>query len=351
MTDTPASTWLPDELEAVPACPLCGDRHRVLMHRGLTDCVFRAVSGEWTLYRCTGCTGGYLDPRPTPESIGRAYRGYYTHGVADHAVVRRVGHVRRWLHDLVNGYQNHRYALDRDPSTPAGRWLLPLVPPLRAAADAEVRHLPRPPHGQPRLLDVGCGNGGFLALVRSAGWQVEGIDFDAEAVETARSRGLTVHHGGFETLSDRNACFDVVTLSHVIEHVHDPLALLSRIHGLLKPGGTLWLETPNLDSLGAMRFGVFWRGLETPRHLVLFTPHSLRRALEATGFVSLRQHWRALSLFGIFAESEALARPDQGAPASYRGLPPIGAVMSELREMVRPSTREFLTFTACKAWT
>lgn len=340
--------WPQADLEAVPHCPICGCGERTLLYKGLVDRVFCVADGAWDLYRCAQCASGYLDPRPTHESIGRAYADYYTHDVEDRPVVRRKGRVRSLLHDLVNGYQNRRYGLRRSPALSIGRWLLPLLPPLRTAADAECRHLPSLPTGGGRLLDVGCGNGGFLMLALQAGWQVEGLDLDMGAVQAARSRGLEVHHGGIEVLGERSACYDVITLSHVIEHVHDPIATLRRLYALLKPGGVLWLDTPNLSSLGAVRFGPHWRGLETPRHLVLFCPASMRNALTMAGFHSFRRYWRGLSLFSVFAQSEALAHDELANNASRQGHPPLSDVLAELREMVQPTRREFLTLLARK---
>jgi len=340
--------WPENDLEAVSHCPVCGSNARSLLHKGLTDRVFGVADGQWDLYRCSQCASGYLDPRPTSASIGRAYAGYYTHDAEDHPIVRRKGRIRSLLHDLINGYQNRRYGLKRSPASALGPWLLPFLPSLRTAADAECRHLPPPPSTGGRLLDVGCGNGGFLMLARQAGWQVEGLDFDAGAVRAARSRGLEVHHGGIELLEQRTACYDVITLCHVIEHVHDPIATLRRLHALLKPGGRLWLDTPNLASLGAERFGPHWRDLDPPRHLVLFTHPSLIDSLSRTGFRSIQQYWRGMSLFDVFASSEAIEGGSKGSGASHQGRPPLRDVLAELREMIQPSRREFITISARK---
>jgi 2-polyprenyl-3-methyl-5-hydroxy-6-metoxy-1,4-benzoquinol methylase len=342
------NSWPQSDLESVPHCPVCGSAERRLLYIGLTDRVFGVADGAWDLYRCGQCASGYLDPRPTPDSIGRAYVDYFTHDVEDHPIVRRKGRIRSLLHDLINGYQNRRYGLQRSSALSIGRWVLPLIPSLRTAADAECRHLPPLPAGGGRLLDVGCGNGGFLLLAQQAGWQVEGLDFDSGAVQTARSRGLEVRHGGIEVLDGRNSCYDVITLCHVIEHMYDPIVTLRRLHALLKPGGVLWLDTPNLSSLGALRFGPHWQALDPPRHLVLFTPSSLVNSLVAAGFRSYKQHWRGMSLFGVYAPSEAMANGGVGINTSHKGRPPLRDVLAELREMVQPARREFLTFSARK---
>jgi SAM-dependent methyltransferase len=266
----------------------------------------------------------------------------------DHPLVRRKGTLRTFVHDALNGYRNARHRLRREPAMKSGRWLVPLVPPLRAAVDAECRHLPMLPDHGGRLLDIGFGNGAFLKLATEIGWSAEGIDFDPSAVEAARSRGLEVRCAGVEDLADEPSGYDVITLSHVIEHVYDPPALLRAICRLLRPGGLLWLETPNLDSLGHIRFGRDWRGLEPPRHLTLFSVDSLRFALTEAGFTRLRQRWRGLSVFDVLPASEAIKNGRNPQTASREGKPPFREILAEFHEMLVPRKREFLTFIARK---
>lgn len=342
--------WPSNDLEAVLACPVCGSRAAKPLYDDLTDRVFGAAPGVWSLKRCDTCGSGYLDPRPTRASISEAYKGYYTHSTSDHPLVRPIGRIRSALHAALNSYENVRWGTKRGHAAQLGRWLIPLIPPLRAAADAECRHLPVVA-ADCLLLDIGCGNGGFLALAQEAGWSVEGLDFDAAAVATAQSRGLPVQLGGIEILNDYCERYDVITLSHVIEHVHDPVLLMRRLFELLKPGGQLWIETPNLASCGSNDFGRNWRGLEPPRHLVLFNRSSLARLLASTGFQSVKQHWRGMTVFEIFAASEAIANGRLGKDGSYHGRPPWRALIAEIYEMFTPAKREFLTFTARKPTT
>jgi 2-polyprenyl-3-methyl-5-hydroxy-6-metoxy-1,4-benzoquinol methylase len=346
MSESPRP-WPQADLEAVPYCPICGSHERSVLYNGLTDRTFCVADGAWDLYRCVHCTSGYLDPRPTPESIGRAYAGYYTHDTEDHPIVRRKGRVRSLLHDLINGYQNHRYGLQRSPALPIGRWLLPLLPSLRTAADAECRHLPPLPTGGGRMLDVGCGNGGFLMLARQAGWQVEGLDFDVGAVETARSRGLEVHHGGIEVLGNRTACFDLITLSHVIEHVHEPQALLQALHSLLKDGGRLWLETPNIGSYCATEFKDDWRGLEPPRHLSVLSWSGLEKILDGAEFGERKYFWHGVSAASVYMSSQFI-RSNRLSVFEPRPLTILNAILCDVIEMFFPKRREYLTVSVTK---
>jgi 2-polyprenyl-3-methyl-5-hydroxy-6-metoxy-1,4-benzoquinol methylase len=198
------------------------------------------------------------------------------------------------------------------------------------------------------LLDVGFGNGGFLKIAAEMGWQAEGIDFDPKAVEVARARGLSVKCASVSELALLGEQYDVITISHVIEHVHDPIDVLKNLHRLLKPGGCLWLDTPNLESFGAKRFGSNWASLDPPRHLTLFTPAAIRASLGRAGFADIQQHWHGMVLFSIYAESEVITRGGCALDARHQVMPSLAAIIAELKEMVFPSRREYLTLTARK---
>lgn len=345
--------WPADELERVPACPICGGAERTVLHEHLVDNVFFAAPGTWTLHGCSQCGGAYLDPRPSPASIHRAYANYYTHqqtaGKDDYAALSPLRKLRR---RLVNGYTNWRYSTSAQPASSLGVLTAFAVPSLKKVLDRQYRHLPRLPQRGGRLLDVGCGDGSFLELARTCGWDVVGLDPDPKAVANAARQGLTVHEGGIEYFSGRSELFDVITLNHVIEHVYEPVKVLEACHALLKPGGQLWLETPNIDSLGHARFQKNWRGLETPRHLVLFNRNSLVRALIHAGFLAPRGQTRPSACPGMFQASFAVAHgrfPHEAHDAvAMPGALKWQAGMAVLAERLLSSRQEFLTLTALK---
>jgi SAM-dependent methyltransferase len=117
------------------------------------------------------------------------------------------------------------------------------------------------------------------------GWEVEGQEVDAEAAAVARRVfGLTVHLGRLEEAAFPSDRFDVITMSHVIEHLHDPVTLLRECRRVLKKDGSLVVATPNPESFGHSRFGAAWRGLEPPRHLYLFSSRALHNTAVQAGF-------------------------------------------------------------------
>lgn len=336
-----AGEWPVDGLETVPACPLCGSSAKSMLHSGLRDYAFKTAPGAWTLQQCGGCGCAFLDPRPNVASIGLAYESYYTHA---------SGPAGSWFERLrrriAHAYLNHRYGTSYSDALPGGQYLVALIPAARGYLDAtEARHLGRP-EGDAHLLDVGCGNGAFLRFASQQGWKAEGIDSDPAAVAAARATGCEVVLGELESLPPRGYQYQQITLSHVIEHVHDPLKLLRQCFDLLAPGGRLWLETPNLQSLGHTVFGSAWRGLEPPRHLVLFNRSVLTSALAATGFegVAFRSH-PGVSVY-MWLTSRKIAR-ESGRYAKTLGRKllgqPAAVFLAETRAAYQPHGGEFLT--------
>jgi SAM-dependent methyltransferase len=336
--------WPSGGVETVGACPVCGSAKRDLLFTGLEDRIFDCAPGKWDMQRCRECGSGYLDPRPTAETIGLAYREYHTHQPQERLPASQLSGLRRLRRSMANGYKNWRFGTDLQPSSKLGKVAAFLVPGWRAILDRQYRNLSRGSAG--RVLDVGCGDGGFLENAVSIGWSAVGTDFDPTVVDNARKRGLDVRLG---TVDGIEGPFDVVTLSHVIEHVYDPHEVLRACFEVLAPGGRIWIETPNIDALGLKWFGRHWRGLEPPRHLVLFNSRSLALALERAGFqspVSLKSPSAALGMVTMSKALQAGENPADVAPlsASVR----LQVATMRIIEHFNPTRREFLAVVASK---
>jgi SAM-dependent methyltransferase len=281
--------WPTDELELLGRCPACGDPRRHVRFSDLSDDSFAVAPGKWVLYGCDGCTAAYLDPRPSEQSIGRAYARYYTHDAGEGSTEPLYFWTRSDLPSrLKTHYLNTQHGYDFPGSHWLGHGLISRMASKRTALDFQIRHLPSPKGRAQSLLDVGCGNGAFVATATALGFLATGIDPDPRALENGRRRGLDIRTGILPDPSLSASSFDHVTLSHVLEHLHRPREALDQCLSLLRPGGRLWLSQPNLGAIGLENFGRSWRGLEAPRHLTLFSFASLKQLLTSIGFADIR---------------------------------------------------------------
>jgi 2-polyprenyl-3-methyl-5-hydroxy-6-metoxy-1,4-benzoquinol methylase len=278
----PDADWPQEDLEKVPACPVCGASDRTLEYKGIRDRWFFTAPGRWNIYRCSGCGTGYLDPRPNPSTIGLAYSSYYTHVPASAAETKPTS---AWRHHRIaqrNAYLNEIYGYNLCPAAKRPPRLVSLA--RRQRWDKHVCYLRFPGAGA-KLLDVGCGNGRFMMQMRDFGWNVVGVEPDPASANQAIRAGLNVYTGSLDTIENiENCSFDAVSLHHVLEHLHHPLKTLRRCWQLLKPGGVIVIATPNFASSGHRAFGQDWFALQPPTHLTIFTADSLRKALLSAGF-------------------------------------------------------------------
>lgn len=335
-------SWPVDGLEHVKKCPVCDEENRTLLHSDLTDRIFFAAPGKWTMWRCVRCRSAYLDPRPTPETIGLAYANYYTH--AEHREHQSSSWIEWLRNSLGNDYRNARFNTRLRPAIPfVGRRMVRLFPHIRRRIELEYRCLPRW-RKQARLLDIGCGNGEFLYLVRRAGWQIAGVEPDNNARKIAKDSGIAVRPS-LRDWEDAKDSFDFATASHVIEHVHDPRQFLCDIHDLLRPQGRLYIQTPNIDASTHQRFGKYWRGLEPPRHLVLFTRQSLVDALGKAGFRVLQYIDVPEAEDFLVEQSRAIAEGISPQSCLRVSEPPPAAIALQLDNA---TNAEFLTLVAEK---
>ena len=138
---------------------------------------------------------------------------------------------------------------------------------------------------------------------------------ESEAIQGSFSQGYRV---GFETVgknvtvtfeildNDREK-FDFITLAHVIEHVHDPYKTIKTCFELLNRKGKIWIDTPNIESLGLQIYGRSWLGLDCPRHLVMFSNNSLYLLLKKAGFKNIKNQPYRPVCENTFRQSSAIS--------------------------------------------
>jgi 2-polyprenyl-3-methyl-5-hydroxy-6-metoxy-1,4-benzoquinol methylase len=141
---------------------------------------------------------------------------------------------------------------------------------------------------RPRLLDVGCALGFMLQEAKAAGWDSVGVETSEFAAHYAATHtGCPVHAGTLQKVAFPGDSFDVVTLMDVIEHVPDPLPLMTEIHRILRPGGVVFLVTPNFSSIFVRLYGPSAYGVWPDQHVVYFQPSTMKKLLRRAGFASV----------------------------------------------------------------
>lgn len=260
-------------------CYHCGAAGHNL-YQQLEDLMF-GVPGKWDFLQCPDCGLAWLKNQPIVEDIPRLYENYYTHAdVEPDGIFKRVVKVGIPVHDF--GYSpNISY-----PRLAA--FIASKVGPLKEVAAHSVMWQRAQQGG--KILDLGCGAGAILSHLQEMGWQVFGTEPDPKAVDAARKLLKTgdIFGGFLEDANFEENFFDALISSHVLEHLFDPLATLRECHRVMKPGAQLTFATPNIDSLASQQFKEYWRGLEIPRHLFLFTEKSLKEMAEEAGFSKVR---------------------------------------------------------------
>jgi SAM-dependent methyltransferase len=262
--------------ELLTTCPVCGspDLHDKLRVQD------KSVSQEtFTIQQCAACGFQFTNPRPEAASIGKYYESdaYVSHNSAAQGLVNRV-------------YKAARYFTVR----------------------RKVALITKLNGGQPgRLLDYGCGTGHFLAQARRTGWQVAGLEPNPRARQDAAARvGQPIQEpAALATLPPGS--FDIITLWHVLEHVHALNETLTQLIGKLTPGGRLLLAVPNPDSLDAQHYRQDWAAYDVPRHLYHFVPATMRQLLARHGL--LREH-ALRKAAGAGAGRRAAGRAASGLP-------------------------------------
>ena len=233
------------------SCPVCLNPVTAPALVG-TDFLFESTSKTFTLYSCEACRCLFLHPMPDSREIERFYPADYWWNARRSGGLKKLESVYRKL-----ALRDHIAFI------------------TKAAGDRGVD-----------VLDVGCGSGTLLGLLKQRGFRVNGLDFSAEAAAIAKAEnGVDVAVGSLEEAHFPAESFDVVTLFHVMEHVTAPRQVLAEVSRVLKPNGVAILQVPNIESWQFKIFGARWYGLDIPRHVIDYSRNSMLKLLADSGFV------------------------------------------------------------------
>lgn len=217
----------------------------------------------YEVFRCESCGVQWLNPQPDDQTLERIYNEHYFLGSEDGQDMTQVWEMKR---------ATARVYLDQ-----------------LAAATGKRRG---------RMLEVGCGTGDFLVEAQRDGYEVEGVEVSAHAVETANTKlgAALVRQGILEDFPVECGGFDVAAMFDLVEHVRQPGVFLKQVHQLLKPGGVAFIVTPSLDSWSAKLLGKNWMEYKL-EHLWYFNRRAIQIALEGAGFknISTAPNYKVLS--------------------------------------------------------
>lgn len=134
------------------------------------------------------------------------------------------------------------------------------------------------------LLDIGCGIGYFLQEAKTKSWNCFGTEFSTKAATICREKGIKIYEGELENIDFGDQKFDIITSFELIEHLIFPSAHVEKIYDLLRPGGILYITTPNFNSLNRRLLKDKWNVIVYPEHLSYFTKKSMDYLLSNYGF-------------------------------------------------------------------
>ncbi len=255
----------------------------------------------WTLAKCNVCDLIFLNPRPSAQSLGQHYPGDYYAYLA--TPVRAPATVKQRVRQFLRRHRGLFTALQHTPL--AGR-----------LQDPVTRVVGWMPPG--RVLDVGCGSGEALNELADLGWETWGVEIDPKATARAAHCGHRVWTGSLEDCDVPESSVDVVRMVHVLEHVPSPTETLTAIRRVLRPGGRLIIEVPNIAHVLSAAFRDNSWSVDLPRHFYHFSPETLRKVVQ---FVGLQvQHVETVGNPRYLVQSIRLALMDRAGFGSKLGL-------------------------------
>lgn len=230
------------------ACPCCGEKN---IRRVFSAKDYTVSNEQFEIWECNNCTLRFTQNIPGMEQIGKYYQSenYVSHS------------------DTNEGFINSLYHKVRKRTLIQKKKL--------------VESVTKKNYGN--ILDVGCGTGAFLNVMKNANWKITGLEPDEKARQKAKELyGLNLSNSEkFYELPAES--LDAITLWHVLEHVHDLHGYIDQLKKLLKPNGKLFIAVPNYTCYDEKVYKEFWAAYDVPRHLNHFSPTSMKKLFSLHG--------------------------------------------------------------------
>ena len=275
------------ETEQLSSCPVCGSIKTDFLFKNIDR--LHGISGEFGLNHCRHCNAVYLSPRPTIKSLPLFYPDEYP----PHQLnpLRPSGFLRGIKEHFRNTIIYNRYHYKKFEHKPRiqpeslGTFLAYMF----FFFDEKARYnLPKelfPPYiKEVKALDIGCGPGHFLTILKDLDFNVYGIEPSETAARIGKDKfGLDIKTGTLLDHKFPDNYFHFITMNHVLEHLHNPVDVLSEAKRILHPNGMIRIQTPNIDAYGYKRFKNNWLPIDTPRHLIIYSKQSIAALADKTG--------------------------------------------------------------------
>lgn len=256
-------------------CNLCGTGdYRIVME--VSDPQVETGT-KFKIVECNNCGLIFTNPRPTKMEI----KSYYT---SDYYESRKPSimndRVKTEKSPFVQSYYKLRDKLERNKLF------------------EKVKRVENKTGKRAKIIDVGCGNGDFLAQMKSKGWQCLGIEISNLMSRHAKQKyGLHVFNGELEEANLLQNSVDVITFWNSFEHLHDPMKVLRESYRILKKNGLIIILVPNIESYEFMILKEKWPHLDVPRHLYHWSAKTLTNLLKKAEFREIRlSHFTKLSI-------------------------------------------------------
>jgi SAM-dependent methyltransferase len=304
------------------SCPVCGSKAFSKLFSSPDR--LHGVPGEYTYQKCGDCGSVFQNPMVIKDDLYLCYPSVY----APYSFEQTLPDIDFRSLPSEGAKQKLRKAIVDSVSgqTTSGAWgtlgsVLARSRTIRERAFFGLvidECLPKG-NGPHHALDLGCGAGWFMKKLQKVGWDVDGLEWNEDAAELARSRtGGQVWTGDFMAADLPSGKYELIVLNHVFEHFEDPKAVLRRVRELLSENGRVVLFFPNPNSLGGRYFGAEWFPWEVPRHLTLPSVDGMGRLATNAGFSANNTKARAYYSGVHWARSKAYAvgrHPENDPPA------------------------------------